>query len=335
MTHRNQYFNPQGTDTGILVGNPTGITNFNDDTIGYTNKLYKMMQDLTWFPSEVSLTNEAKSFDLLTDNERHVFKLVFSNLNFLDSSQSDHVLDFRSHVTHKIAKAMFTLQSAQEDLHCDSYAAVLTELGNSDEVMSMFKTEPILMDRNTRVSELFARHINGNTSDEMIGSTMANVMLEGVLFMTSFSYVFHMSKTMQGSAQMVGFICRDEVTAHTAIFNNVFKTLRKENKISKEAIDRCYIMMRDAVNIELDFARHVTSNYPIQGITIRLLTDTIHNFANSRLTALGLDKMYPVTPETQLQKLVKQYSSDANSVKSNFFETKPRTYVRNGLDMDF
>jgi len=334
LSNSTRYFNPTGQDDSLLVGNPTGITDFNSPTLQFSNDGYKLIQSITWFVSEVSLNDEAKSFKLITDSEREVFKLVFANLNFLDSSQADHIIDFRSNLSHKITKAALTLQAMQEDLHCEAYAAVLTELGNSDEVMNMYKTEPILMERNTRVAELFSRHINGRSSDTMLGSAMANIMLEGVLFLTSFGYVFNMGNAMKGTAQMVGFIARDEVIAHTALFASIFKTLRKQNKVSHKAIEDCYKMMDDAVQIELDFAKYVTDKYIIQGMSFDLLRDTVYNFANDRLTAIGLDKIYPERPTTRLQKLVHQYSTEVNSIKSNFFESKPRNYSKDTLDLD-
>ena len=334
LNNSTRYFNPTGVDDSLLVGNPTGITDFNSNTLPFTNDSYKLIQSLTWFTSEVSLNNEAKLFKLLPSNEQEIFKLVFANLNFLDSSQADHIIDFRSRTTHKIAKATLTLQAMQEDLHCEAYAAVLTELGNSDEVMTMYRNTPILMERNHRVAELFARHINGNDSDSMLGSAMANIMLEGVLFLTSFGYIFNMGDRMIGSSQMVGFIARDEVLAHTGIFANIFNTLRKQNKVSIKAIDDCYKMMDDAVNIELDFAKYVTDNYPVLGMTYELLKRTVHNFANDRLKAVGLNEIYQSTPTTRLQKLVHQYATEANGVRSNFFESKPRNYVRDSLDLD-
>lgn len=335
MITEESYFNPKGIDTGKIVGgNPTGFVDFNDTSLKWANNSWQLMSDLTWFPQEVDCSNEAKSFKLLSDNEQMIYKIVFANLSFLDSSQESHLLDFRQNVTNKVLQSTLTYQAFQESLHSKSYATVLAEIGNATEVFEMYKTEQILMDRNQRVAEMFARHINGSSVEKMVGSAMASVMLEGVLFLTSFSYVFVLGEKMQGSSSMVQMISRDEISVHAPIFKNIFNNIVSQNKPSKEAIDSALALVLEAVNIEKDFASYVCNTYPILGITEELLHRTIEGFANERLKLLKLPVLFTDNPKTSLQKLVDKFAK-INDSKSNFFESSVKAYSVGSINMDF
>jgi len=327
------YFNPNGEDTkDIISGNPTGFVDFNDTTLPWVSKSYDLMTSLFWFPSEIDCSNEKKSFSALTENEQAVYKLVFANLSFLDSAQEQHLIDFRQNVSHKQLQSSLTVQAYTESLHSKSYSVVLAEIGNHEEVFSMYKTEAVLMDRNSRVAELFAKHINGTQADSMLGSAMASVLLEGLLFMTSFSYVYTLGEKMQGSSSIVAFINKDEYS-HQVLFQNIFKNLMAQNKPSIKTLNEINKMMAEAVSIETDFAKHVTENYPIMGINFKELRDTINNYANDRLIAIGLNRIFPSKSETRLQKLVKKFSV-TNETKSNFFESSNKNYAKNTIGFD-
>jgi len=328
------YFNPSGTDDSRIIGNPTGFVDFNDTSLRWANNTYDLMNALTWFPSEVDISNEAKNFNELDENEKNIFKIVFANLSFLDSSQESHILDFRANVTHRVLRSTLALQAVQEANHSKSYSTVLDQIGNSEEVFNMYKTEQVLMDRNNRVAELFARHISGTTSDKLLNSAVASVLLEGILFLTSFGYVFHMGDKMQGSRDIVAFIAKDEINAHAPLFANIFKNIVKQNNISSKAIDECYKMIDDAVNIEIDFGKHICSTYPVLGITEHMVETTVKNFANNRLKAIGLKPVYQNMPDTHFQKILDKVVN-VNNVKSNVFESNNKSYAKDSINMDF
>jgi ribonucleoside-diphosphate reductase beta chain len=327
------FFNPNGVDDGkIIGGDPTGFVDFNDTTLPWVTKMYDLMSSLMWFPSEIDCSNEAKSFQSLMTNEQMIYKLVLANLSFLDSSQEQNILNFRQNTSHKLLQSALTYQSMTEGNHSKSYAVVLAEIGNSEEVFQMYRTESVLMDRNRRVADLFAKYINGNSADKMICSAMSSVLLEGLLFMTSFSYIYILGDKMQGSSSMVTMINKDEYS-HQVMFQNIFRNLMLQNNPSKDAVNNAISMMVEAVSIELDFARHISTHYPILGITLENLEKTINNYANDRLIAIGLERVFPSSPETSLQKLVKKFSV-VNDTKSNFFESSIKGYSKDSISFD-
>ena len=336
MADPKRYYNPQGEpilDEKIYGGNPTGFVDFNRPRYKWSVNLYDLMNANTWFPSEVNTSNEKKNFELLTDNEQAIYKLTFAQLSFNDSAQEEYLSDFRRLANNRLVKAALSLQIMQEVNHSKSYAVLLDAAGNSDEVFDLYKHDAALNRKNQRIANQFARYIEGNSAEEMLLSAMASVNLEGIYFLLGFSYIYVLGDKVPGARDMIKFIARDEINTHLPLFANIFKTIYKENKIPASIIDKSYEMIKEAVDIELEYGKYLLENYPIMGLTEELMEQTVYNYANDRLAKIGLDPIFPESPETYLQKLVEKHLR-MNDVRSNFFESNVANYAKSSIDLD-
>ena len=330
------YYNPQGEailDEKIYGGNPTGFVDFNRPRYKWSVNLYDLMNANTWFPSEVNTTGEKKNFELLTENEQAIYKLTFAQLSFNDSAQEEYLSDFRRLANNRLVKAALSLQIMQEVNHSKSYAVLLDAAGNSNEVFDLYKHDIALNRKNQRIAEQFARYIDGNSADEMLLSAMASVNLEGIYFLLGFSYIYVLGDKVPGARDMIKFIARDEINTHLPLFANIFKTIYKENKIPASVVDKAYEMIKEAVDIELEYGKYLLENYPIMGLTEELMERTVYNYANDRLNKIGLEPIFEQSGETYLQKLVEKHLR-MNDVRSNFFESNVSNYAKNSLDLD-
>ena len=106
---------------------------------------------------------------------------------------------------------------------------------------------------------------------------------------------------------MIKFIARDELNTHLPLFANIFKTIQKENKIKTSTIDAAHTMIEDAVKIELDYGKYLLDQFPIMGVTPELMEKTVHNYANDRLSKIGLEPIFEQSSTTYLQKLVTKH----------------------------
>ncbi len=330
------YFNPNGEeilDEKIFGGSPTGFVDFNRSRYKWDTNIYDLMNANTWFPSEVNTSTEKKNFESLTDNEQSIYKLTFAQLSFNDSAQEEYLSNFRNLANNRLVKAVLGLQIMQEINHSKSYAVLLDAAGNSNEVFDLYKHDAALSRKNQRISEQFARNIDGGSADKMLLSAMASVNLEGIYFLLGFSYIYVLGDKVPGARDMIKFIARDELNTHLPLFANIFKTIRKENNISTEIIDKNYEMIQEAVDIELEYGNYLLDTYPIMGVTKELMEQTVYNYANDRLKKIGLDTIFPESQETYLQKLVNKHLN-MNDVKSNFFESNVSNYAKSSIDLD-
>ena len=330
------YYNPNGEeilDEKIYGGTPTGFVDFNRSKYRWDTNIYDLMNANTWFPSEVNTSSEKKNFDKLTPNEQSIYKMTFAQLSFNDSAQEEYLSDFRSLASNRLVKATITLQMMQEVNHSKSYAVLLDACGHSDEVFNLYKYDDMLNQKNQRVAEQFAKHIEGGSVDKMLLSAMASVNLEGIYFLLGFSYIYLLGDKVPGARDMIKFIARDELNTHLPLFANIFKTIQKENKIQTSTIDSAYTMIEDAVNTELEYGKYLLQQFPIMGTTEALMEQTVHNYANDRLKKIGLDPIFKQSETTYLQKLVTKHQ-EMNEVKSNFFESNVSNYAKSSIDLD-
>ncbi len=343
MITSKSYFNPNGCN--ILdekIWEPenttTGFVDFNRDgsRSSFATKIYKkQMIPLTWFVDEVNTSSEKKSYSILSDNEKEIYKHIFSGLSFLDSAQEEHILDFRRMANSRIVKSVLTRQAWEEVNHQESYATLLDAVGNSTEVFDMYKNNDILMTKNQRVAEMFSRHINGRDAKSMAMSSLASINLEGLFFLTSFAQIFSIGDKVPGARDTLSFIAKDEILSHLPVFANIFKSITRENKLNIAGFqDEVYRFMEEAIDIETEYSGRLIREYPTLGITQDKMIDTVNNYANNRLVAMGMEKIFPESPTTNMQKLVTKHL-EVNNVKSNFFESNNKGYSKGSIDMDF
>ena len=324
------YFNPNGDDIEnetLFGGKPTGFLDFNRPKYGWSKNIYDLMEQNTWFPTEVNTATEQKDFSLLSPNEQEIYKYTFAQLSFNDSAQANYLLDFNRLATNQVVKAALTLQAMQEANHSKSYAVLLDAAGNSEEVFNLYKHDNALKEKNERIADQFARYINGSDANSMLLSAMASVNLEGIYFLTGFAFIFVLGDKVPGARDMIAFISRDEIGTHLPMFANIYKVLNKENKIPARTHDDAIKMIEEAVDIELTYGKYLAERFPILGITYPMIERTVKNYANERLRAIGLAPIYPVTDKTNLQKLVDKHTS-FNTTKTNFFEGNVRNYTK-------
>jgi len=317
----------------MLGANGTGFLDFNKSKYEWAGKIYKNMSALTWFPSQVDTSEESKDVSLLSDNELAIYKLTFAQLSFNDSIQTNYILDFRAQTTNSVVKAVLARQAWEEANHNDSYSVLLDAAGNSDEVFNLYKTDDMLDRKNRRISEQFARNIDGGSVDKLLLSAMASVNLEGIYFLLGFGYIYTLGDKVPGARDMIKEIAADELQTHLPLFSNIFKTIKRENKILTSTVDTCISMLEEAVDIELEYGNYLIERYPILGLTKDMMEDTIHNYANQRLTALGLPHIYDTKDVTHIQKLVTKFNK-LNDTKTNFFEGNVSNYSKGSIDMN-
>ncbi|NKQ41560.1 MAG: ribonucleoside-diphosphate reductase [Sulfurovum sp.] len=330
------YYNPNGEeilDEKIFGGTPTGFVDFNRSKYKWDSRIYDLMNANTWFPSEVNTSAEKKHFDALTDNEQSIYKMTFAQLSFNDAAQEEYLSDFRQLANNRLLKSVITLQMMQEVNHSKSYAVLLDACGNSEEVFNLYKHDVALNNKNMRIAEQFARHIEGGSVDKMLASAMASVNLEGIYFLLGFAYIYVLGDKVPGARDMIKFIARDELNTHLPLFANIFKTIRKENSIDSNTIDLTYKMIQEAVDIELEYGNYLLDTFPIMGITKELMKQTVYNYANDRLRKIGLNPIFEESQTTYLQKLVSKHLG-MNDVKSNFFESNVSNYAKSSIDLD-
>jgi len=147
----------------------------------------------------------------------------------------------------------------------------------------------MLKSKNDAIAAVYDELSANPTEHNFVKACFANQILEGIYFYSGFTYLYTLARAgkMLGSAQMIRFIQRDEVT-HLVLFQNIINTLRKErddlftDELKAEVIE----MFKHAGKLESDWGKYITQGQ-ILGLTDEIVEQYIKYLADDRLTSVG------------------------------------------------
>ena len=304
-------FNPGG-DTDIRLrrmigGNTTNLNDFNNLRYTWVNNWYRQAMNNFWIPEEINLSQDIKDYPNLTENERTAYNKILSFLVFLDSIQSySYMLD-----------------------------SICSPVERND-ILYQWKNDAHLLRRNTFIGDLYNEFQEKKDDFTLLKVMMANYILEGIYFYSGFMFFYNLSRNgkMPGSAQEIRYINRDENT-HLWLFRNMILEMKKElpELFTPEHIEILKEMLKEGVRQEIAWGHYVIGNQ-IAGLTKEMITEYIQYLGNLRFTNLGFDPIYPdQTQEPDSMRWVSQYSN-ANMVKTDFFEAKSTAYAKSTALID-
>lgn len=336
-------FNPQG-DTEIhlrrmIGGNTTNLNDFNNMRYQWASEWYRQAMNNFWIPEEINLTQDAKDYPQLDTAERKAYDKILSFLVFLDSLQSNNLPSVSEYITANEVNLCLHIQSFQECVHSQSYSYMLDSICSPEErneILYQWKTDSHLLERNTLIGKCYNEFQLEKNGFTLMKTLIANFILEGIYFYSGFMFFYNLSRNgkMPGSAQEIRYINRDENT-HLWLFRNIILELKKEEPelFTANKVKVYEEMMREAVRQEISWGKYVIGDQ-IQGLTQRMISDYIHYLGNLRWTQLGFEPLFEenrVEPENM--RWVSQYSN-ANMVKTDFFEAKSTAYAKSSALID-
>ncbi|TWV15461.1 ribonucleotide-diphosphate reductase subunit beta [Bacteroidaceae bacterium HV4-6-C5C] len=340
---RNALFNPSG-DTDLLLrkmigGNTTNLNDFNNMRYRWVSDWYRQAMNNFWIPEEINLTQDTKDYPLLDKVERVAYDKILSFLVFLDSLQSNNLPSISEYITANEVNLCLHIQAFQECVHSQSYSYMLDTICSPEErndILYQWKTDEHLLKRNTFVGNCYNEFQESQNGFTLMKTLIANYILEGIYFYSGFMFFYNLSRNgkMPGSAQEIRYINRDENT-HLWLFRNIIVELKKEEPelFTPDKIAVYEEMMREGVRQEVAWGQYVLGDN-IQGLTTKMIGDYIHYLGNLRWTSLGFPPLYEENrKEPENMHWVMQYSN-ANMVKTDFFEAKSTAYAKSTALVD-
>jgi len=335
---RKTIYNPKSTETisqrRTFGGDADGMINFTRCKYEWAVRLWDTMEGNTWFPKEVQMTQDAKDYKFLTPSEKRMYDLVLSQLIFMDSLQTNNLMDnINPYITAPEINAILSRQAYEEANHSKSYAVMVESISdNTNEIYDMWKNDLKLQEKNNFIANSY-KNLSGDITDKKIVLAMfANQILEGIYFYAGFAAMYALGKSgkMLGSSQMIKFIQRDEVT-HLLLFQNLINSTRQERPelFDDELEQEVRTMFRRAVDLEADWGDYITQGQ-ILGFTKDIIRQYIEYLADQRLEAVGYEPEYNVRHPIPW---VDGYSS-FNDQRTNFFEGNVVNYSKGSIDFD-
>ena len=336
-------FNPQG-DTEVIKrrmigGNTTNLNDFNNLKYPWVSDWYRQAMNNFWIPEEINLSQDVKDYPRLSQAERTAYDKILSFLVFLDSLQSANLPNIGAYVTANEVNLCLSIQAFQECVHSQSYSYMLDTICSPverNQILYQWKTDEHLMRRNTFIGDLYNQFQENQTPEALLKVLMANYILEGIYFYSGFMFFYNLSRNgkMPGSAQEIRYINRDENT-HLWLFRNILLELKNEEPelFTEEMVKELQEMLKEGVRQEIAWGHYVIGD-EISGLHKKMIRDYIHYLGNLRWSSLGFGYLYEENREEPASMAwVSQYSN-ANMVKTDFFEAKSTAYAKSTALID-
>ena len=149
-----------------------------------------------------------------------------------------------------------------------------------------------------------------------------------------FFYNLGRNNKMPGSVQEIRYINRDENT-HLWLFRSIIHELQKEEPqlFTPENNNLFRSMIREGCEQEIAWGHYAIGD-DIPGLTRGMVTDYIQYLGNLRCENLGFESLYEGhREEPASMSWVSQYSN-ANLIKTDFFEAKSTAYAKSSALKD-
>lgn len=340
---RKKIFNPDGdievSKRLMIGGNSTNLNDFNNMKYTWVSDWYRQAMNNFWIPEEINLAVDKKQYPDLAPAERRAYDKVLSFLIFLDSIQTANLPNISSYITANEINLCLSIQIFQEAIHSQSYSYMLDSIcepHERDDILFQWKHDEHLLRRNKFIGDIYNDFQEDPSLENFMRVVVANYILEGVYFFSGFMFFYNLGRNnrMPGSVQEIRYINRDENT-HLWLFRNIVKALQEENpELFTEEKKKMYqAMVKEGADQEIAWGKYVIGN-EIEGLNEDMVEDYIKYLGNLRATGIGLDPIYEGhMEEPPTMKWVGQYSN-ANMIKTDFFEARSTAYAKSSAMVD-
>lgn len=336
-------FNPQGDidvqNRRMIGGNTTNLNDFNNMKYNWVSDWYRQAMNNFWIPEEINMNSDIHDYPRLSPAERRAYDKILSFLVFLDSIQTANLPFVGEYITANEINLCLCIQTFQEAVHSQSYGYMLDTICSPNErteILYQWKSDEHLLARNSFIGDQYNEFQVNKDRKTFLKVLIANYILEGVYFYSGFMFFYNLGRNgkMSGSAQEIRYINRDENT-HLWLFRSILLELKKEEPdlFSEENIVMCREMIREGVEQEILWGHYVIGD-DIPGLNKSMITDYIRYLGNLRCTNLGFEPLYEgYDQEPKSMSWVSQYSN-ANMIKTDFFEARSTAYAKSTALVD-
>ena len=343
------------TKQPMFFGDEPNTQRFDQQKYPVFEKLNQQQLGFFWRPEEVSLQKDRNDYNLLSDEQKHIFTSNLKYQTLLDSVQGrGPCLAFLPFCSLPELESMLVAWDFSETIHSRSYTYIMKNVySNPTEILDTIVKTPEIMKRAETVTEAYDKFIEYSHKYHLMGEgerkelkkllylTLVNVnILEGIRFYVSFacSFAFGELKLMEGSAKIISLIARDE-NLHLAVSQNIINNYRKhENdkemlQIIKETEQEVYDMYDTAVQQEKEWAQFLFKDGSMIGLNDKLLNQYVEYMANKRMVAIGLKPKYD-QPRTNNPLPWTTHWLNSRGLQNAPQETEIESYVVGGIKQD-
>jgi ribonucleoside-diphosphate reductase beta chain len=279
-------------------------------------KAYEIAEATFWTAKEIPYSDDLNDWNSLRNEERYFIENILGFFAGADGIVLENLIkNFCVEVTAPEARNFYAFQGMIENIHAITYSLLIEtfikDKNRKEELFNAINTIPCV----EKKANWALKWLNPERPFEE--RVIAFAIVEGIFFSGAFCAIFWLksrNKMTKALGKSNELISRDE-GSHTDFAVLIYEHLL--NKVSQERIE---IVIREAVEIEIEF---ITESIPCKliGMNSDLMSDYIKYVADRLLVQLGFNKIYnTINPFDFMVNI-------GLDGKTNFFESKVTEYV--------
>merc|ERR550537_70985 len=282
-------------------------------------EMYKKHEASFWTAEEIDLSQDAKDWETLTEQEQHFIKHILAFFAASDGIVLENLSgQFAVEVQIPEARAFYGFQIAMENIHSETYSLLIEQYikdpVEKEQLFDAIHTMPAVREKATWAVQWM------NEENSFAERLVAFAAVEGILFSGSFCAIYWLKKR----GMMPGLTFSNELIARDEGLHAEFACLLYGMLQNKLPDDVVHEMIRGAVEVERQFICEALS-CDLIGMNNELLTQYIEFVADRLLTALGHTKIWGTKNPFDWMELISLQG------KTNFFEKRVGEYQKAGV----
>lgn len=298
--------------------------NWNKEDDGFTQAFWEQNVKQFWLPEEISVSKDLKSWSMLSEKEKELYKKVLAGLTLLDTKQGNNGVPSMMSLTENLQrKAVLSFMGTMEEIHAKSYSSIFMTLLSNEQIDDLFtwiENEPTLQ---RKADLILAQYENTNDNESLYLSMVTSVFLESFLFYSGFFYPLYLAGQgkMVASGEIISLILRDESLHGKYIgllAQELFNSFDEYKK--SELKNKAYSIFEDLMENEISYTNTI---YDGTNFTNEVINFLKYN-ANRALENLGFESYYEVSDINPI--VLNGLSTETKS--HDFFSTKGNGYQK-------
>jgi ribonucleoside-diphosphate reductase beta chain len=276
-----------------------------------------------WLPEKISISNDRKTWETLSEEEKTLVLHVFTGLTMLDTIQGRFgALSIMKDATSLFEEAIYCNIAFMEQVHAKSYSSIFSTLSTTKEINQSFNwsTHNEFLRKKEGIIMSYYRDMEHPLAPQR--RKIASTLLESFLFYSGFYLPLYMNSQakLTNTSDLIKLIIRDEAIHGYYIgkkYQDSIALLPEETQ--EELKGFTYELLMDLYENEI---RYTQDLYDPFGLTADVTAFLKYN-ANKALANLGYEPLFP-DPEVSAA-IISQLN--AGSDVHDFFSGSGSTYT--------
>jgi len=313
--HNTTNVHPDDVDEPLLQDNPNRYVLFPLQDMEIW-EMYKKHVASFWTAEEIDLSQDARDWQNLTDDERYFIKHVLAFFAASDGIVLENLMEnFGLQIQLPEARCFYAFQGAMENIHSETYSLLIdTYVEDPKEKSALFEA----MHHMPAIAAKAEWAIKWMCKEAPFAQRLvAFAAVEGIFFSGSFCALFWLKKR----GLMPGLTFSNELISRDEGLHTDFACLLYGKLMKKLDVKIVHQIISDAVKWEIVF---VTEALPVNliGMNAQLMSQYIQFVADRLLHALGYPKIWRVPNPFDWMEMISLQG------KTNFFEKRVGEYQR-------